>query len=212
MLRAQGASKKIGPQKPTQRVTEDGPNSLDNHGKGCLLKELQVSLRQVMRTLRHTSLLAIALACLLPTAASAILPFFGSDPEAEISKVKIERIELGKKFETEDPMIAFERRYLLYRAYKSEDYWAREGKYYSIFWESDDRSPGLVVRFEYIQAGTEDEIHVKEVSIDRVKRRNVTKFEVVGEEFIDNGNVLAWRASLVRGDETVATFESFLWD
>lgn len=166
-----------------------------------------------MLTLRHSTLFALALALFIPSGANAIFPFkSGSDPDAEISKVKIERINLSERFRTDDPMIAFERRHLMFGAYKSEDYYAREGRYYTLFWESKDRSPGLVVRFEYIQANTEDTIHVKEAAVDRVKRRNVTKFNVIGDEFRDNGNVLAWRALLVRGDEVVATYESYLWD
>ncbi|MEM7009990.1 MAG: hypothetical protein AAF585_00780 [Verrucomicrobiota bacterium] len=166
-----------------------------------------------MLTLRHSTLIALALALFIPSGANAIFPFSSKpNPDSEIIKVKIERINLSEQFRTDDPMIAFERRHLLFGAYKSEDYYAREGRYYTIFWETKDRAPGLVVRFEYIQANTEDKIHVKEVAVDKVKRRNVTKFNVIGEEFQENGNVLAWRATLVRGDEVVATYESYLWD
>ena len=69
-----------------------------------------------------------------------------------------------------------------------------------------------MIRFEYLQANTGDTVHVKEVEIDKVKRRNTTDMKVVGDEYTENGDVLAWRASVVRGDEVLATSESFLWD
>lgn len=165
-----------------------------------------------MRSIGQISLLTLILALVWPGIASAGLFDFLDKPAAEITRVKYERIELSKKLKTHDPMIAFEQRYLLYGAYKSVDYYAREGKYYTVFWRSDDRSPGLVVRFEYLQANTEDKIKVQETPIEKVKRGNITKFKVTGEEFRDDGNVLAWRVSLVRNGEVVATSESFLWD
>ena len=164
-----------------------------------------------MRTLRLTPILAVIFALLAPGISSAFLGF-GDKADAEITKVKYEWLNLGTRFRTEDPMIKFERKYLLWGAYTREDYYARVGKYYTISWRSEDRSPGLVVRFEYRQANTEDEVHVKEVTVDKVKRRNSTDFEVIGEEYKEKGNVLAWRVSLVRNGEVVATSESFLWD
>ncbi|MFT5465096.1 MAG: hypothetical protein ACI8UO_000182 [Verrucomicrobiales bacterium] len=165
-----------------------------------------------MRTLSLSSLLALLLVLLAPGTSSAFLGIGGDNPDAEITKVKYEWLNLGIRFKSEDPMINFERRQLLWGSYKTADYYAKAGKYYTIFWRSKDRSPGLVVRFEYRQANTEDEVHVKDVAVDNVKRRNIARFEVIGDEFKENGNVLSWRVSLVRGEEVVATSESFLWD
>ncbi|MEM1294950.1 MAG: hypothetical protein AAGH89_06260, partial [Verrucomicrobiota bacterium] len=131
----------------------------------------------------------------------------------EIRKVKYERLNLSESLRTEDAMVSFERKYLLHGAITSEEYRAREGKYYTIFWKSKgDRRPGMVVRLEYLQSNTGDEIKVKEVTVDDVRRQNTTDINVIGEEFKEDGNVVAWRASLVRDGEVISSVESFLWE
>ncbi|MFZ4593264.1 MAG: hypothetical protein ACOYOF_03335, partial [Verrucomicrobiaceae bacterium] len=55
-------------------------------------------------------------------------------------------------------------------------------------------------------------VKVKEAEITEVNRSNITKFEVVGEESRTGGQVTAWRASIMRGQEQLATAESYLWN
>ncbi len=161
-----------------------------------------------MRTLSNTLIAATAgLAMLTPHLALAD----GKQPE--IRKVKYTHLDTKQRLVTSDPMIAFEKRYLLHGAVTSKEYKAREGKYYTVFWYSKgDRRPGMVVRLEYLQENTGDQIKVKEVTVDKVKRQNTTDVNVIGEEYHQDGNVVAWRASLVRDGEVVSTVESFLWE
>jgi len=160
-------------------------------------------------TFRIFSLAFAAMAMLTPAASQAGL--FSDDPPAEITKVKYSHIQLDKSMDTSDKMIQFERRYLLYGAVTSEEYKEREGKYYTIFWKSKDRSPGMVIRFEYLQANTGDTIKVKEIAVDDIRRGNTTNIQVTGDEYRGDGNVLAWRVSLVRDEQVLDTVESFLW-
>ncbi len=140
-------------------------------------------------------------------------PSVQAGPEkAEIRKVKYYDLLLKQRVRTADPMIAFERDYLLYGAIDKEDYKAREGTYYTVFWKSKDRSPGMVVRFEYLAAKTADTLHVKEVVVDKIKRQNTTDFTVIGDEFREQGDVRAWRVSLLREGEVLTSAKSFLWE
>ncbi len=160
-----------------------------------------------MRTIIPTLILAaVAMAALSPSSAVA-------GPAVEIDKVKYTHIDFEKKFDTDDPMIDFERRYLLYGAVTSKEQKAREGKYYTVFWKSKDRSPGLVIRFEYIQANTGDKIKVKETVVDKISwGKNITDITVIGDEYHQDGNVLAWKVSLVRDGQELDAVESYLWD
>jgi hypothetical protein len=103
--------------------------------------------------------------------------------EVEIRKVNCTDLTFERVQRTLDPMISFERRYLLYGAIDSNDFRERRGKYFSVLWKTKNTAPGVVVRFEYLQAYTGPEIHVKEVTVDKVERNNSTHFEVTGQEY-----------------------------
>ncbi len=161
-----------------------------------------------MRTFfRILPLFMVSVALLAPQAVSAR----GDTPE--IRKVKYFHVNLTQSFDTADPMMSFERRYFLYGAVTSEEYQDRAGKYYSVFWWANgDKRPGMVVRLEYLQSGSGDEVKVKEVTVENVRRMNTTDINVIGEDFSEDGNIVAWRASLVRDGEVISTVESFLWE
>jgi hypothetical protein len=129
----------------------------------------------------------------------------------EITRVNITEYVAKKPVRTADPMIRFERRYLTWGAINSDDYREREGKYFTIFWKTKD--PGAAtVRFEYLQGKTGKTVHVKEVTADKVQRgTNKADFRVTGAEFHDKGDVLAWKASILRNGVVVADRKSFLW-
>ena len=84
------------------------------------------------------------------------------------------------------------------------------GQYYSIFWTTTSRNPATV-RLEYRQGGSGSTVLKKEIYEPNPKRNNVTKFEVVGDEFWDGGKVSQWRASVIENGEVVAEYHSFLW-
>jgi len=50
-----------------------------------------------------------------------------------------------------------------------------------------------------------------EDQVSNVRKNNVSHFDVIGEQFQKDGRVSAWRVSLVRGKEVLASQESYLW-
>ena len=66
--------------------------------------------------------------------------------------------------------------------------------------------------FEYRQENTGSLVHSLRVPIDRVRRKNVTRVEIVGEPFQLNGKVTAWRATIERNGQPAASKRSYLWD
>jgi len=130
----------------------------------------------------------------------------------EITKVKIDEYIASKPVRTDDLMIRFQRDYITWGAITTEEYREREGKYFTVFWKARDRSRGAVVRMEYLQANTGRQVHVQEVAVDRIKWGNNTAyFQVTGEDFWTDGDVLAWRVSVLRDGEVLAARRSFLW-
>lgn len=131
---------------------------------------------------------------------------------AEIIRVKIEEYVASKPVRTEDPTIRFERRYLSWGAIDSQEYRDREGKYYAVFWKVKEPGAKTVVCLEYLQSKTGRTVHRQEVVIDQPRRgTNVVEFQVTGPLYHENGDVLAWKASIVRDGVVLADKRSFLW-
>lgn len=130
----------------------------------------------------------------------------------EITKVKYYHLDSHRTIRSADPAVTFEQRHYLHGAITLEQRLARYGHYYTIFWNSDDRSTPVTVVFEYRQKNTGPAALTKTVTVDDIGRRNQTPFKVTGEEYWERGPVTAWRVTLVQGDNTIAADQSFLWD
>ncbi len=132
---------------------------------------------------------------------------------AEISKVNYHFLtEDTTSQEAEDPMVHFERRHLLHGAIYLSEQRARYGSYYTVFWEAEDRSRPVTIRFEYRLEKSAAATRVREIEVLDIGRKNVSKFSVIGDEFQTEGKVVAWRATVIRDDQVLASHASFLWD
>lgn len=170
---------------------------------------------EMLMTLRSRLLMIRALACaalglMMGACASSSNV---ADTGGKIWKVKYYKLaNLMQPIPAADPSIPFEREYHLYGAITNKQREARQGNYYAIMWKVTDRTQPVKVRFEYRQQGTGLAVKTKELDIPVVDRSNVTRFEVIGDEYANNGPVTAWRASLVRGKQVLAEAKSYLWD
>jgi hypothetical protein len=162
-----------------------------------------------LRTL-FSRLAALALTVLALTLVSCSSVSVG--PGGQISKVKYYFMESAKPVKTNDVAIRFEREYHLYGAVTKQEILARTGHYYTIFWKANDRTQPVTVRFEYRQANSGLTSKVIEQSVSDVRKSNISKFEVIGDQYTTNGRVTAWRVSLLRGKEELASQESYLWN
>ncbi len=130
---------------------------------------------------------------------------------ATITKVNPYHLQPGQRIETDDRMISFEQRHHYHGAVTAEDFVGKFGHYYTVFWKTDAKGSDFTVKLEYTHANTGPTIHVKEVSVPAAKARNTTKFEVIGQEYSQNGPVTSFKVSLISGGATVAESRSFLW-
>ena len=128
----------------------------------------------------------------------------------KITKVNPYHLESTLIVDTDDQMVEFEHRRHLYGAVTSEEYRAKMGQYYSVFWKSTTKQ-SVTVRLDYRQGGTGSQVLSKELFIAKPKRSNVTKFEVTGDEYRDGGKVTQWKASVIENGSVVAEYKSYLW-
>ena len=120
--------------------------------------------------------------------------------------------EINKPLIAADPSFVFERNALLHGAITNAERQARQGDYFTIFWQVDDRTQPVTVQLEYRTKASGMAIKSISQEVTDVKRKNVTKFELIGQDFVTNGPVIAWRASLLRGKEVITRYNSYLWE
>jgi hypothetical protein len=110
----------------------------------------------------------------------------------------------------QDASIVFERQYRLFGAVTRLDQRQRFGDYYDFFWLAKKSAP-ITVRLEYRQEKLHAHVQAQEVFLGTVHGKQKTSFKVVGDDYFDNGRVLAWRCLLIDNGVIVAENRSYLW-
>jgi hypothetical protein len=117
----------------------------------------------------------------------------------------------SSKSVAQEASLNFERSYRVFGAVTAADQRQRHGQYFDFFWRA--KRPGdVTVRFEYKQEKLRALTQAKEVAYRDVHGTNRSEFRVTGDEFFDDGKVLAWRCLLIEHGRIVAEKRSFLWD
>jgi hypothetical protein len=111
----------------------------------------------------------------------------------------------------QEASLIFERSYRLQGAVTALDQRQRFGQYFDFFWRAK-RPSDVIVRFEYKQEKLKAFVQAKEQTYQNVNGTNRSEFRVVGDEYFDDGGVLAWRCLLIEHGRIVAEKRSFLWD
>jgi hypothetical protein len=112
---------------------------------------------------------------------------------------------------TQDAMVAFDRQRYYFGAITSLDHIELRGNYYDFFWRTKMHGP-VTVRFEYQQANLGAYVQAKEVAYNDAHGSISTKFQVIGDDYMLDGRVTAWRALLISDGKIVGLAQSFLWD
>ena len=111
----------------------------------------------------------------------------------------------------QDAPIVFERQYRLYGAVTGLDQRQRFGNYFDFFWRSK-RSSDVTVRLEYRQEKLHEHTQAQEITYQNVRGTHRTEFKVIGDDYFDDGRVIAWRCLLIANGRIVAENRSFLWE
>ena len=70
----------------------------------------------------------------------------------------------------------------------------------------------MTVRLEYRQEKLHDHVQAQEITYRNVHGTHKTEFKVIGDDYLDDGRVIAWRCLLITNDRVVAENRSFLWE
>jgi hypothetical protein len=111
----------------------------------------------------------------------------------------------------QDAPIVFERSYRLYGAVTNIDQRQRFGNYFDFFWRAKHPSD-VTVRLEYRQEKLHEHLQAQEITYRNVRGTNKTEFKVIGDDYFDDGRVIAWRCLLIANGRIVAENRSFLWE
>lgn len=112
---------------------------------------------------------------------------------------------------TQAAMSSFERQRMVFGAVTQVDRRQRYGHYYDFFWRTN-RPADVTVRFEYRQQHLGSYVQAKEFEYKAVKGSQKTSFEVIGDDYEEEGKVTAWRAIIIENGKIVALNQSFLWN
>src|SRR5947207_9223532 len=137
--------------------------------------------------------------------------FFLSEPGAKAklpeTKSKLHKTsptgDTGQNTVSQDSAIGFERSYRLFGALTKLDQRERYGNYFDFFWRAK-RPADVTVRLEYRQEKLHDFVQAQEISYANVRGTRKTEFKVVGDDYFDDGRVIAWRCRLVENGRIVA--------
>ncbi|MEP7070758.1 MAG: hypothetical protein ABI839_00085 [Verrucomicrobiota bacterium] len=121
------------------------------------------------------------------------------------------RRKIKSKAVTQEASINFERSYRLFGAVTAYDQRQRQGEYFDFYWRAKRRSD-ITVRFEYKQENLRAFTQAQELAYRDVRGTLHSAFRVTGDEYHDDGKVLAWRCLLVENGRIVAEKRSFLWE
>jgi hypothetical protein len=116
----------------------------------------------------------------------------------------------SKTTTVQDASIRFERQYRLWGAVTKLDQRERMGNYFDFFWKAR-RSANLTVRLEYRQEKLHAHIQGQDIFYPNARGSYKTEFKVVGDDYFDDGRVLAWRCLLIENGTVVAERHSYRW-
>jgi hypothetical protein len=111
----------------------------------------------------------------------------------------------------QDAPITFERQYRMFGAVTGLDQRQRFGNYFDFFWRAK-RPSDVTVRLEYRQEKLHEHVQAQEITYHNVRGTNKTEFKVIGDDYLDDGRVIAWRCLLITNGRIVAENRSFLWE
>lgn len=180
--------------------------------------EIRFAVRKMLlRTFPSSLVLSIFLAgCTAPDGPATrllkanVLPL-AIDDAYQFRKIQLSSLDPSYvEIRAKNDMINFERARRTFGAVDSVEIAQRYGNYYTIFWRNSTRSD-VTLRLEYRQAGLANFVMAKERLYTDTIGSHRSTFEVVGDEFLENGRVTSWRALLITDGRIVAISQSYMW-
>jgi hypothetical protein len=115
-----------------------------------------------------------------------------------------------KQSRVQEQMLNAEHDYINFGAVEAIERQRRFGEYFRFFWRAE-RKTALTVRFEYRQENLGNYVQAQEVDVPVAKGTMETKFQVTGDDYLEDGRITSWRAVLIENGKIVGLTQSFLW-
>ena len=139
-----------------------------------------------------------------------VLTGCGSDSMLEVKPFHLRDLELVG--ELEQPLIRAEQQRRFFGAVSVAEREQRLGYYYSVKWRTPEEGEGARVVFEFRQASTASAVRTMEQEFAAGQTSGTAEFQIIGDDYLKGGRVLAWKVSLFQGDELLTTRQSYLWE
>ena len=111
----------------------------------------------------------------------------------------------------QDAPITFERQFRMFGAVTALDQRQRFGNYFDFFWRAK-RPSDVTVRLEYRQEKLHEHVQAQEINYRNVQGTHKTEFKVIGDDYFDDGRVIAWRCLLIANGQIVSENRSYMWE
>lgn len=161
-------------------------------------------------------LLANNLACAenpLPLSEANVLPLALSD-DFQFRKFDIfinaELRPRATPMQTRELMIYMERHRRTFGAIDQNEVDAKTGEFFTFFWRAK-RHADLTLRFEYRQSNLKNLVQAREINYPTARGSHESEFDIVGNDYSEDGRVTSWRALLIENHVIVALLQSRAW-
>lgn len=161
-------------------------------------------------------LLARNLACAenpLPLPEANVLPLALSD-DFQFRKFDIfinaELRPRATPMETRELMIYMERHRRTFGAIDQNEVDAKTGEFFTFFWRAK-RQADLTLRFEYRQSNLKNLVQAREINYPTARGSHESEFDIIGNDYSEDGRVTSWRALLIENHVIVALLQSRAW-
>jgi len=111
---------------------------------------------------------------------------------------------------TTSETIAFERARLDWGIVNSYDREKLYGNYFNFFWRTSERAD-VTFRLEYRQSVLGNHVMAQERYYPDARGSFQSDFKVIGDDYLEFGQVTSWRALLIVDGRIVALKQSFMW-
>jgi hypothetical protein len=111
---------------------------------------------------------------------------------------------------TRELMIYMERHRRTFGAIDNNEIAANTGEFFTFFWRAK-RQADLTLRFEYRQSNLKNLVQAREIDYPAARGSHESEFDVIGNDFSEDGRVTSWRALIIENHVIVALLQSRAW-
>ena len=111
---------------------------------------------------------------------------------------------------TRELMVYMERHRSTWGAIDGQENNAKTGEFFTFFWRAK-RQADLTLRFEYRQSNLKNLVQAREIQYPAARGSHESHFDILGNDYSEDGRVTSWRALLIENQKIVALLQSRAW-